>query len=60
MHGLQMLFNDLCVFLVPKVYKYFTAVQAEYLEISLLGFITVFGIIQNIQKKMQSVLVFFS
>lgn len=55
-----MLFNDLCVFLVPKVYKYFTAVQAEYLEISLLGFITVFGIIQNIQKKMQSVLVFFS
>lgn len=28
-HGLQMLLDDLCVFLVPKVYKYFIAVQAE-------------------------------
>lgn len=28
-HGLQMLLNDLCVFLLPKVYKYFIAFQAE-------------------------------
>lgn len=27
--GLQMLLNDLCVFLVRKMYKYFIAVQVE-------------------------------
>lgn len=61
-HGLQMLLNDLCVFLVPKVYKYFIAVQAEqwFWNFHDLVFFTVFDLLQNTQNKMQSVLVFFS